>query len=135
MDSPEKQPQKPKKQAKTPKATPKTGTISKVGSPNPDQVRQVVSWFVEGATDHEVRQLVASTWPGTDPQPLIAQAYLEFAAHSLRPQISGESPRVQDVVRGWCFVAYRDLYRKLLETGDLTGALAAVAKIERMGEK
>ncbi len=134
MESPDKPPKRPRKQASKPRKRTKAGQIATLG-PDPDQVRQVVAWFVAGLTDHEVRQSVESTWPGTDPQPLIGQAYHEFAAHSLRPQIPGEEPKVQDVVRGWCFVAYRDLYSKMLQTGDLTGALAAVGRIERMAEK
>lgn len=134
MDSPEKPPKRPRKQASKPRKRTKPGQIATL-RPDPDQVRQVVAWFVAGATDYEVRRSVESQWPGTDPQPLIGEAYAHFAAHSLRPQIDGETPKIQDVVRGWCFVAYRDLYAKMLATGDFTGALTAVSKIERLAEK
>jgi hypothetical protein len=95
-------------------------------------VRQAVTWFVAGANDHEVRTAIQDTYADQDPQILIEAAYKEFAAHSLRPQLPNETPTIEDVVRGWVFIAYRDLYRKMVEIGDFTGAVGAVKRIEDM---
>ncbi len=36
--------------------------------------------------------------------------------------------------RGWCLEAYRELYRKLVETGDYSGALKAVNDIAKLSD-
>ena len=36
--------------------------------------------------------------------------------------------------RGWCLEAYRELYRKLFETGDYSGALKAIKEIANLAE-
>ncbi|GAF71789.1 unnamed protein product, partial [marine sediment metagenome] len=40
----------------------------------------------------------------------------------------------KSVMHGWCLEAYRDLYRRLLETGDYTGALRAVKEISSLAD-
>ena len=36
--------------------------------------------------------------------------------------------------RGWCLEAYRELYRKLVETGDYSGALKAINEIAKLSD-
>ncbi len=35
----------------------------------------------------------------------------------------------QEIRQAWCLEAYRDIYRKLVETGDYSGALKAIKEI------
>jgi hypothetical protein len=35
-------------------------------------------------------------------------------------------------VQGWCFEAYRDLYRRMVEVGDYAGATRAVKQIAEL---
>ena len=40
-----------------------------------------------------------------------------------------------DVLRGWCFEAYRELYRKMVDVGDYKGAIAAIKELSREAAK
>jgi hypothetical protein len=87
------------------------------------QVHQIKTWIVEGHTEHDITQAIATTWPGEKPKPLIVAALKLIAASgSVDP----------DLARGWCFEAYRSLYVKALEAGDFGTALRCVKEIGGM---
>jgi hypothetical protein len=89
----------------------------------PEHVNQVFEWILAGATEHDVKDSVATEYPGTDPMPLIVAAITRF-------QEAGAFD--EQTARGWCFEAYRDLYRRMVECGDFTGALQAVRLISAL---
>ncbi len=108
------------------------GELATLPAPEPEPVRtpeeaarihQVFRWIIEGQTEHDIRQAIAETWPLHEATPLIIAAIDQL-------QKSGRFEA--DVVRGWCFEAYRELFRKTLEIGDFAAALRAVKLIQDM---
>ena len=91
--------------------------------PDPARVQQVFKWFIQGGTVYDVREAIENKWPGQNPIPL-----LECVGRQLIE--SGDVDAKQ--IRGWCFEATRDLYRKMCEIGDFAGALRAVSQILKM---
>ena len=89
-------------------------------APLADRVEQTVRWMLTGARDADVLEAIRTTWPDQELQPLIRDAIEQLAA-------SGQFDR--QVVRGWCFEASKDLYRRMVEIGDFAGALRAVKHI------
>jgi hypothetical protein len=91
--------------------------------PTPAQVNQVVKWILTGTTSFDIFEAIAATYPGTQAGPLMLEAMRYFEnASAFEPGI----------VRGWCFEAARDLYRRMVECGDFAGALRAVKQIQEM---
>ena len=80
-------------------------------------------WIVAGATEHQVAEAIKTHWPAAEVKPLIVAA-IEQLRQSGQLDVK--------VVRGWCFEAQRDLYRRMLEIGDFAGALRAVKQIHDM---
>ena len=85
--------------------------------------RQVLRWLIEGQTEHDIIEAIGVRFPDRDAGEVIGTAIESVAA-------SGQFSR--DVVRGWCYEAYRDLYRKMVSIGDYAGALKAVKLIQGM---
>ena len=77
-------------------------------------------WILSGASEHDIRDAIAKEWPEADAAPLIVSAVTAF-------EKAGEFN--VGVVAGFCFEAYRELYRKMVEAGDYQGALKAVKLI------
>ena len=84
---------------------------------DPSRVEQTVRWLLSGARDADVVEAIRTTWPEQPLPPLLAAAVEDLAR-------SAEYDRL--VVRGFCFEATKDLYRRMVEIGDLVGALRAV---------
>lgn len=80
-------------------------------------------WILTGASEHQIKEAIDNAWPGQEAQPLIVAAVDELRK-------SGDFET--GVIRGWCFEASRDLYRKMTEIGDFAGALRAVKQILQM---
>ena len=91
-----------------------------IGTEPDDRLQHVLMWIVAGGTEHQVAEAIRRHWPDVDAKPLILKAIDEFRK-------SGNLEK--GVVRGWCFEAYRELYRKLVKAGDYAGALRAVKHI------
>lgn len=89
-------------------------------------MHQVYLWLVAGGTDYDILQAIRTMWPEEKEAPLIAAAIAQLA------QAGEMTPDVGVIVRGWCFEASRQLYRKMLEIGDFEGALRAVKQIAGM---
>lgn len=86
-------------------------------APFEKRVEQTVRWMLTGARDADVVEAIATTWPDQELRPLVTAAVAQLAE-------SGKFSR--QVVRGWCFEATKDLYRRMVEIGDFAGALRAV---------
>lgn len=87
---------------------------------DPSQLDQVVKWILAGQSEHDIAEAVRQSWPDAEARPLIVAA----ATH-----LSDAASFDVDVVFGWCFEATRDLYRRMVEIGDFTGALRAVKQL------
>lgn len=87
---------------------------------DPLRVEQTVRWLLSGARDADVVEAIRATWPDQELQPLIAAAVENLAA---------SADYDQTVLRGWCFEATRDVYRRMVEIGDLVGALRAIKQL------
>jgi hypothetical protein len=108
----------PRKQTKP--VTKPTAIAKPPRDPEPLQVEQVVRWMLSGSRDADILAGIAATFPGQPIEPLIAAAVDELAK-------SAETDA--DVVKGWCFEATKELYRRMLDIGDLVGALRAVKQL------
>ena len=91
-------------------------TSSVLASVDPKRV-ETVRWMLTGARDADVLEAIETTWPGQPWEPIVTAAVEQLAASAA---FDGQ------VVRGWCFEATKDLYRRMTEIGDFAGALRAV---------
>jgi len=99
--------------------------IAKVLTPT-DKAQQVVTWILEGNSDHAILEAIAEEWPEDDAAPLIAAALTSLK----------ESSSVDvELVTGWCFQATRFVYQKMVETGDNSGALRAIKQLREMASR
>lgn len=80
----------------------------------------MLRWVLTGATSIEVEEAIRATWPEADVERLILHVAQQLAD-------SGEAD--PSIIRGWCFHATRDLYRRMVEIGDFAGALRAVKQM------
>lgn len=108
--------------SKTPAASSSTSSDAEethklTTAPFEARVEQTVKWMLTGARDADVVEAIRTLWPDQELRPLISAAVAQLADSG---QFSGR------VVRGWCFEATKDLYRRMVEIGDFAGALRAV---------
>lgn len=94
----------------------KETSLAVIATP-PPAVAQVFKWILEGQTEIDVRDAIAVKFPGEKADPLIIAAIKQFAA-------AGEFQ--PEIMLGWCDEAYREIYRRSMEAGDLAAALRAV---------
>lgn len=90
---------------------------------DPARVEQVLEWLVAGHREQHVVEAIEHHWPDQDMRGLML-------AVVGRLKKAGEWSGV--AVRGWCFEAAKDLYRRMVEIGDFAGALRAVKQIHDM---
>lgn len=90
---------------------------------DPTRVEQVLAWLIEGHREHHVVEAVVHHWPDQNVRDLM------FAIVDRLKKAGSWSP---GAVRGWCFEAAKDLYRRMVEIGDFAGALRAVKQIHDM---
>ncbi len=107
----------------------KPGTLTRPPATTPEElarITQVFLWIVQGQAEGHILEAIRATWPDQEPKPIIAAAIEELA------KSADFNPKV---IRGWCFEAYRDLYRRLYENGDFVGALRAVKLLQDMAAR
>jgi hypothetical protein len=75
---------------------------------------------LSGATEYDIREAMAAAYPDDDPLPLLlgAMAAIRRAANC-----------DHDLIKGFALEATRDLYNRMLQIGDFTGALRAVRQL------
>jgi hypothetical protein len=88
--------------------------------PDPAQLNQVIKWILAGATERDIAEAIAQTYPDATARPLLTAAVQQIT------KSANYDPRI---VRGWCFEATRELYRRMVEIGDFPGALRAVKQL------
>lgn len=82
--------------------------------------------LLEGHSLPEIRGACALMFPKHPCDALLELAAKPFAEYSKQPE---------DLVRGWCLAAARDLYRKLNSVGAYADALRAVKLISDLAAK
>lgn len=95
--------------------------------PEPETVvDQVANFLVEGNSSADILEyLEAQRMTPEAAKTCLQNALAKFVKIARLPS---------EVRRGWCLEAYRDLYRKLVSTGDYAGALRAVQEIAKLAD-
>lgn len=88
--------------------------------------QQVLTWILEGNSEHDILEAINAQWPNEKAKPLIVNALDELAK-------SGTVDKT--AVAGWCFEATRFVYGKMIEQGDYTGALRAIKQLKEISQK
>jgi hypothetical protein len=86
----------------------------------PERVEHVVRWFLTGNRPADIIASISAEWPDQPLRPLLKAAADDLAR---------DAGIKQDVLFGWCLQASREVYRRMLDIGDLVGALRAIKQI------
>lgn len=82
--------------------------------------KQVASAITQGNSIPDVVEFILSENSNTSKEEILSLAFEWFSSASNTPE---------EFHRGWCFEAYRELYRKMIEIGDYAGAVKCVKEI------
>jgi hypothetical protein len=97
--------------------------------PSPPQANpadQVAHFLIEGNSNADILEyLEAQQMTAEAARTCLQDALAKFVKIARLPS---------EVRRGWCLEAYRDLYRKMVSTGDYTGALRAVQELAKLSD-
>ena len=85
------------------------------------KANQVLKWIISGASEFDVVEAIATTFPTDD------QAALLLAGIRLLRDASTIDP---DMLRAFAFEATKDIYRKAVEISDLPTALRALRQLQ-----
>lgn len=85
-----------------------------------DAVREAHRLLVEGSGDDDVQAIISQRFPGVDVRAVVVAAGDRIA------QAAGCERRV---VVGFALEAYREVYRRALECGDLNNAIKAMKEL------
>lgn len=89
-----------------------------------DPIKAVTGFLVEGHSNVDIMEyLDKQSFTAED----IALVFEQVLANFVK---AANLPR--SVRRGWCLEALRDLYQKLVSTGDYVGAIRAVREIAKL---
>ena len=90
---------------------------------DPAQLNQVLKWVLSGSTEHDIAEAIRESYPDAEVRPLMVAALAHLVeAATFEP----------DAVLGWCIEVTRDLYRRMVEIGDFSGALKAVKQLHEL---
>lgn len=93
----------------------------KVDAAPADPLREITKWILEGQSEADILDAVASFWPNAQAQPLIMGAVQQLAEAGAR--VNG------DLIKGFAMEGTREVYRKALEVGDHQIALRALKQL------
>lgn len=79
-----------------------------------------MDWMLQGASGAQIMEAVAEKFPGVNAGDILQKAGDHF--EKIATADTG-------LIRGWCYEATRDLYRRMLEVGDYANALRAVKQL------
>ena len=103
-----------------------TDLVAKPAATHADRVNQVLTWIVAGASEHEIQQAAAATWPGVKCAPLIVTAM---------DSISSRAHPDPETVLGWGIEATRVVYQQSIEARDFSAALRAIKQLVDLSRK
>jgi hypothetical protein len=105
-------------QTSTPPASSSSATLSAA-----ELVSVVHRWILDGQSEHDIRHALATDHQGAEATPLIVAAVERFH----------ESGKFEpEIMLGWCYEAYRDIYRQAKDAGDLATAIRAVKSLAQL---
>jgi len=81
--------------------------------------------MLQGASGAQILEAITEKFPSLDAATLLIGAGNHFE------QIANADT---NLIRGWCFEATRDLYRRMVEIGDYANALRAVKQLRDLAE-
>lgn len=87
------------------------------------KINQVLTWILQGNSEHLIVEAIESTWPGEAARPLILGAFRQVAANA---------ELTRDTLADWCVESMRFLYQKQVEIGEYGGAMRAVRELAAM---
>ena len=85
----------------------------------PPAAEAVIAWLVSGAGEREIRDALRDQYPTADAKKIMAAVQADLASEGNNAE----------AIRGWAIVSYRDIYRRMLQEGDLAGAAKVVKHI------
>ncbi len=88
-------------------------------------MNQVFAWVLTGASNYDIEEAIRTTWPDADATQLVL---------AVAEQLADGATADPAIVRGWCFHATRDLYRRMVEIGDFAGAIRAVKLLKEFAK-
>jgi len=89
-------------------------------SRNDVAANDVVDWMLQGASGAQITQALLEKYPTANVQVVLQLAGDHF-------EEIGKSD--MQLLRGWCFEATRDLYRRMIEIGDYPNAMRAIKQM------
>jgi len=98
----------------------RTGNTLATKAASAAAAEQVKKWVIEGHTHADIVQAIAENFATMN-----AAGLIEAAADALHRDARANL----DIMRGWALNAYREVYRRALETGDFSAALRAAKEI------
>lgn len=90
------------------------------------KLHQVLTWIMEGNSEHLIQEAIESTWPGDKPGPLILKAV---------SSVKKSAKAMRSNAADWCLEATKFLYAKQVEIGEYAGAMRAVKQIAELTTK
>jgi len=115
----EPEPQEPASPAEAP--PPKNELVLSPPTTPAGKANQVLKWIVSGASEYDVAEAIAATFPADD------QAALLLAGLRLLSESSTIDP---GTLRAFAFEATKDIYRKAVEISDFPTALRALRQLQ-----
>jgi len=94
--------------------------------PAPPPALQVIDWLLTGASEQQIREALAQTYPGSNTRLVMGE---------VQEHLSAAGNPNPDAVRGWALLSYRKLYQQMLAVGDFDGARKIVREITLLGAK
>ena len=88
-----------------------------------DAAGAIKAWLVEGATIAQVREAIGEHYPNLDADEAMAAVCDDLAA---------DAQTDRTALKGWAMNAYREIYRRALELGDLATALRAAKMLSEL---
>ncbi len=91
------------------------------------EIKKVVFWILDGNSMFDVNEVLKKEFKTIKKQRAVMTGVLDYFVRS------GQANT--DVVRGWCLESLRELYRKMIESGDFVNAARTVRDIYKFNEK
>jgi hypothetical protein len=87
------------------------------GAVDPAKLNQIIRWVVSGASEYEICDAIAKEFPGVDQGEML---------HAAMRRVAENADVHPTTVAAWTFEAGRELYRRMVEANDFSGALKAL---------
>jgi len=81
--------------------------------------------MIDGQSGESITAAIKELWPKQNPDRILEAAAEHFTRLAQAPP---------DALLGWCLAATRDLYRKLVDVGDYSGALKAIKLLHDLAQ-